>query len=288
MASSVHAAAVVEVVVRSERFKFNAAHFVAFKGYRERLHGHNYTVGIRMLGTTSPVDGYVMDFGDVKKTVRDVCAQLNERFLCPARSDVLRIDAAGANVCMRCEDGSFFSLPKDDCAMLPIVHSTAEELAAMLWTKIIQEFGIEILRGRKITTLEVSVAESPTQEARYCQSLDAYDPAAPAVFVGPPNSGCSAFRVPDRSARTLLDRVRGHEAAAPFEAIGDLAAIQTRLDAGQYEAVDDLVTDLRRIIDHSRKFNEHGTEYGIAADTLDAFIDVLHAEGAQEADAPAR
>ena len=32
-----------EVQVKSERFKFNAAHFVAFPGYRERLHGHNYT-----------------------------------------------------------------------------------------------------------------------------------------------------------------------------------------------------------------------------------------------------
>ena len=96
---------VFEVQVRSERFKFNAAHFVAFRGYRERLHGHNYTVGVRVFGPVSPVDGYVLDFGDVKKTVRSVCEGFNERFLCPCRSDVLKIERVGPNVEIRAEDG---------------------------------------------------------------------------------------------------------------------------------------------------------------------------------------
>ena len=46
------------------------AHFVAFKGFRERLHGHNYTVGVRVFGPLSEGDGYVLDFGDVKKAPR--------------------------------------------------------------------------------------------------------------------------------------------------------------------------------------------------------------------------
>ena len=71
-----------EVQVKSERFKFNAAHFVAFPGYRERLHGHNYTCSVRVFGPLSERDGYVLDFGDVKKATRRVCEQLNERFLC--------------------------------------------------------------------------------------------------------------------------------------------------------------------------------------------------------------
>ena len=36
------------VFVAKADFKFNAAHFVAYKGFRERLHGHNYTVGVRL------------------------------------------------------------------------------------------------------------------------------------------------------------------------------------------------------------------------------------------------
>ena len=39
-----------EVYVDKEDFKFHAAHFMAYDGYRERLHGHNYQVGVRMKG----------------------------------------------------------------------------------------------------------------------------------------------------------------------------------------------------------------------------------------------
>ena len=46
-----------KVFVMKQDFKFHCAHFVAFKGYRERLHGHNYTVGVRMRGTRRGHDG---------------------------------------------------------------------------------------------------------------------------------------------------------------------------------------------------------------------------------------
>jgi hypothetical protein len=42
--------AVFDVLVNKDDFKFNCAHFVAFRGYRERIHGHNYHVSVRMVG----------------------------------------------------------------------------------------------------------------------------------------------------------------------------------------------------------------------------------------------
>merc|ERR1712147_278464 len=51
--------------------------------------------------------------------------------------------------------------------MLPIVHSTAEELAAMIWHKTIEAFGVDILKQRGITAIEIAVAEAPMQEAGY-------------------------------------------------------------------------------------------------------------------------
>ena len=95
-----------EVQVKSERFKFNAAHFVAFPGYRERLHGHNYTCSVRVFGPLSENDGYVLDFGDVKKATRRVCEALNERFLCPCLADALAITRNEKNVEIVCEDSS--------------------------------------------------------------------------------------------------------------------------------------------------------------------------------------
>ena len=64
--------------MQKEDFKFNASHFVAFKGYRERLHGHNYKVGVRLMGERIQHDGYLLDFGDVKKAVRKLCKSWNE------------------------------------------------------------------------------------------------------------------------------------------------------------------------------------------------------------------
>eukprot|EP00635_Sarcinochrysidales_sp_CCMP3193_P008188 CAMPEP_0118906786 /NCGR_PEP_ID=MMETSP1166-20130328/10510_1 /TAXON_ID=1104430 /ORGANISM="Chrysoreinhardia sp, Strain CCMP3193" /LENGTH=208 /DNA_ID=CAMNT_0006846141 /DNA_START=67 /DNA_END=693 /DNA_ORIENTATION=- len=188
----------VEVVVRSERFKFNAAHFVAFEGYRERLHGHNYTAAVRLIGETNVRDGYVIDFTEVKKVVRAVCERLNERFLCPCRATAMAVGSDGGNVTLRCEDGSFFSFPRDDCAMLPIVHSTAEELAAMLWRRILDEFTAARFKERRIVAMEVAVAEAPMQEARYFRRID-YDEEEEAP-PPPAQPTCKAFAVPSPSS----------------------------------------------------------------------------------------
>ena len=69
----------------------------------------------RLWGETNASDGYVVDFGDIKKVVRAVCETLNERFLCPALSDAIEIGRDGDNVTLRCHDGAFFSIPHSDC-----------------------------------------------------------------------------------------------------------------------------------------------------------------------------
>ncbi|OWZ13632.1 hypothetical protein PHMEG_00013007 [Phytophthora megakarya] len=37
----------VKVHVSKDYMKFNAAHFIAYKGFREKLHGHNYRLARR-------------------------------------------------------------------------------------------------------------------------------------------------------------------------------------------------------------------------------------------------
>lgn len=44
-----------EVFVAKEDFKFSSSHFVAFDGFRERIHGHNYSCSIRLRGEVSDV-----------------------------------------------------------------------------------------------------------------------------------------------------------------------------------------------------------------------------------------
>ncbi|MGH7898142.1 MAG: 6-pyruvoyl trahydropterin synthase family protein [Candidatus Binatia bacterium] len=157
-----------QVHVFKEYLKFSAAHFIAYQGFREPLHGHNYQVSVRVEGDLGG-DGYVLDFGLVKKAAKRVCERLDEKVLLPANSDCLAISRVGGNVSVRYEDGSTFSFPEGDVVMLPIVHSSAEELACHLVTRLLEE--LPDLRNRGVRLIEVGVAEAPGQVAYYRREL---------------------------------------------------------------------------------------------------------------------
>ena len=66
----------------------------ASQGKRERLHGHNYRVEVTVEGREGvevAEDGYLLDFGEVKMALKRLCAELDERFLCPAYCDALDV-----------------------------------------------------------------------------------------------------------------------------------------------------------------------------------------------------
>jgi 6-pyruvoyltetrahydropterin/6-carboxytetrahydropterin synthase len=157
-----------EVFVSKDYFKFNAAHFMAYPGFRERLHGHNYRVSVRIEGGLGD-DGYVVDFGDIKSAAREICEAINERTIVPMQSDCLEINQHDGQVDLVAEDGSRFSFPLSDCALLPIRHSSAEELAAYVCDRLLAT--LSVLEDRGVTAVEVSVAEAPLQEARCRREL---------------------------------------------------------------------------------------------------------------------
>jgi len=249
------------ISVQDPKSKFSSAHFVCFDGYRERLHGHNYTTAVKLEGTRPRHDGYVVDFGDVKKAMRELCKELNERLLVPSRSPVLSITqrrrvtslppssrssgsgSVGSSggggglthlpprcveceqVEMWCQDGTYFSVPGDDCALLPIAHSTAEEIAALLWMRLLRRFGErgEGLRRRGVRFMEVSVSETPHQTAVFRCAIPQKGPAGaeamPPVKLPPagtpsPATRCSEFRVTPPTAGETAEESSRAEAAA--------------------------------------------------------------------------
>jgi 6-pyruvoyltetrahydropterin/6-carboxytetrahydropterin synthase len=155
-----------EVYVAKENLKFNAAHFIAYPGFRERLHGHNYRVTVRLEGDLGP-DGYVIDFGLVKQATKRVCDALDEHTLLPVQSDCLRITEQGESVEVVYEDGSRFVFPRSDVMLLPIVHTSAEELARYVAGQVRAE--LLAVGARPWRRLEVSVAETSGQSATYSE-----------------------------------------------------------------------------------------------------------------------
>jgi 6-pyruvoyl-tetrahydropterin synthase len=154
------------VVVAKDYLKFAAAHFIAYRGFREPLHGHNYQVSVRIEAALGP-DGYVLDFGLVKRVAKGLCEELDERVLLPERSDCLGVTRTGDGVEVTTETGDRFHFPAADVRLLPIAHSSAEELAAYLAARLRTTLAAEA-GGRHIVAIEVGVAEAPGQVA-YCR-----------------------------------------------------------------------------------------------------------------------
>lgn len=62
----------------SVRASFSAAHRVrGHKGACANLHGHNWDVEVSLRGETLDSTGFLIDFADVKKTVRDLAGMLD-------------------------------------------------------------------------------------------------------------------------------------------------------------------------------------------------------------------
>jgi len=153
------------VHVTKDYLKFSAAHFIAYPGFRERLHGHNYRVSVAVHGPLGR-QGYVVDFGVVKRIARRLCEQLDERVLIPASSDCLVVREEGDSVTVRYERDEF-RFPRGDVLLLPIVHSSAEELAQYLADALRRELAEEGIDG--LTAVEVGVEESFGQSAVFRQ-----------------------------------------------------------------------------------------------------------------------
>ena len=149
------------VHVTKDYLKFSAAHFIAYPGFRERLHGHNYRVSISLFGQLGP-QGYVVDFGVVKKIARRLCERLDEHVMLPAQSDCLTIREEGERVHVRYEADDF-QFPRGDVVLLPIVHTSVEELAQYLAGELRRELDAEGVGP--LAAIEIGVEASFGQSA---------------------------------------------------------------------------------------------------------------------------
>lgn len=186
-----------EVTVALQDMKFCSGHFVAFRGFRETLHGHNYTAAMRVGGNLH-ADGYIVDFSDLKKAARESCRRLDGRVLLPSESDVLqmRVSLEGegpAQVHITCEDGSYFCLPREDCIFLPIMHTSSEELAEYLWDDIVLRSGLHaMLAQRRVEWMEMTVSERPGQSATFRRMIGSSSSGNAATSVATTRSSSSS------------------------------------------------------------------------------------------------
>jgi 6-pyruvoyl tetrahydropterin synthase/QueD family protein len=156
-----------KVRVEGGYLKFSSAHFITYSGKCERLHGHNYGVLVEIEGELGN-DQVVFDFTVLKRLTREICQQLDHRFLLPLQNPHLEIIGTPDTWEIRFQERRYV-FPRVDVAELPIENSTAELLAEYICAQLC--ILLAAYNTRNLRCITVGVEEAPTQMAYYQRSF---------------------------------------------------------------------------------------------------------------------
>jgi 6-pyruvoyltetrahydropterin/6-carboxytetrahydropterin synthase len=162
------------LLIAKEEHKFSAAHMTVFPdGRKERLHGHNFQLQLRL--TVRGVTGREMcEFAILKRVAADLCGELNERTLVALQSPHLRVtlealsdsetSPSRESVRLSHADGEYL-LPRGDAVLLPLENITAEQLAQWVHGELCRRLRHKL--PKVVESLEVGILETPGQGGFY-------------------------------------------------------------------------------------------------------------------------
>jgi 6-pyruvoyltetrahydropterin/6-carboxytetrahydropterin synthase len=137
--------------------KFAVAHFTLFSATeRERLHGHNYYVGLTLRGKANEA-GLFSDYTLFREAMLELCQELNEHMLLPAKSPFLRIETCGDVYKVYFHKDVMQFLVKDTL-VLPLKNISNEELCRFMLNRLLVEISEEERMCLESMTVSVSSA----------------------------------------------------------------------------------------------------------------------------------
>ncbi|GDY09396.1 MAG: 6-pyruvoyl tetrahydropterin synthase family protein [Planctomycetota bacterium] len=145
------------VRVTKDHLVFSAAHFITFNGnICERLHGHNWRTAVELTG---PLDEnrYVFDFIALRDAMQKIVNELDHRVLLPTKHRQIRVQSDEREVTATFEERRWV-FPREDCILLPVENTTAEEIAAWIATRL--RGVVAAQPGANISTIQVEVEEN--------------------------------------------------------------------------------------------------------------------------------
>lgn len=157
------------VRVTKDHLVFSAAHFITFAGgICERLHGHNWRVAAEVWG---PLDQnqYVYDFIALRDGLQKIVDRLDHRMLLPLSHPTIKVVTSAHEVEVKFEDRRWV-FPLEECVILPVINTTAEEIARWMLDEWLQEQPAELVS--QLTSAQVDVEENFGQWASCCRDLN--------------------------------------------------------------------------------------------------------------------
>ena len=153
------------VRVTKDHLVFSAAHFITFNGnICERLHGHNWRTAVELSG---PLDEnrYVFDFIALRDAMQKIVNELDHHVLLPTKHSQIRVQSDEREVTATFESRRWI-FPREDCVLLPVENTTAEEIAAWIAKRL--QVIVTAQPRANIETIQVEVEENFGQWA-ICQ-----------------------------------------------------------------------------------------------------------------------
>ena len=119
-------------------FTFSACHLIPDHPKCGRLHGHTYTVNLKIEGKVNE-NGMVLDFGVVKGALRSVLDELDHKIIIPDRSSAFKMDRNSDTGSVKIEVGDkFYIFPEEDIFLMNIPAPTAEYMSQWILDRFIE------------------------------------------------------------------------------------------------------------------------------------------------------
>lgn len=109
--------------------RFSSAHMIPLHESCGGIHGHSYIVDLVIEGERSGEFGFVVDFKKAKDIVRCICSKLDHKVLIPCKSNVVEFTRKDENSIEFTVGQKEYMLPLEDCCLLPLKSTSAEDLA---------------------------------------------------------------------------------------------------------------------------------------------------------------
>ena len=155
-----HASPTFKVQLQKEQLVFSAAHFITFAGdICECLHGHNYGVRAEVVGALDE-NRYVIDFIAFRDRLAEIVERLDHHVLLPTTHPLIKVTEGEKEVTVTFRDKRWI-FPREDCMLLPVSNTTAEEIAAYVATELHGMLRPTI--GDRLESLEIGIDENHGQ-----------------------------------------------------------------------------------------------------------------------------
>jgi 6-pyruvoyltetrahydropterin/6-carboxytetrahydropterin synthase len=128
------------------------------------LHGHNYGLRAEVCGSLDE-NRYVIDFIAFRDALAEIVRQLDHHMLVAMNHPLITVEVQESEVVVRFRQKRWV-FPKEDCMLLPIVNTTAEEIAGWIAERIRTKLYPTI--GDRLDWIEIGVDENNGQWG-YCR-----------------------------------------------------------------------------------------------------------------------